>query len=115
MTIFVSRPTGYGRRTAALAKYLQCFGNPKVLSAQNFAMCSPAIFVTELLAATRRRVLFGSFGGKTDGMHLMVMRQTHLIRCCQNVFRLLKFGGFAVVPSCVLMMFGRTLMKVAQC
>jgi hypothetical protein len=67
----------------------------------------------QLLTTARRRVLFRSFRCKADGMHLMVMRQTHLIRRRQNVFRLLKLGGFAVVPCCVLVMFSRTLMKFA--
>ena len=46
-------------------------------------------------------------------MLLMVMRQMRLIRSRQNIFRLLKLGGFAMVPCCVLMMFGRTLVKFA--
>jgi hypothetical protein len=46
-------------------------------------------------------------------MHLMVMRQMSLIRRRENIFRLLKLGGFAIVPCCVLMMFSRTLMKFA--
>jgi hypothetical protein len=66
-----------------------------------------------LLLATARRVLFRSFRCKAGGMHLMVMCQMRLIRRRQNVFRLLKLGGFAVVPCCVLMMFSRTLMKFA--
>jgi hypothetical protein len=44
-------------------------------------------------------------------MHLMVMRQMRLIRRRQNIFRLLKLGGFAMVPCCVLMMFSRMLME----
>jgi len=47
------------------------------------------------------------------GIRLIVSRQMRLIRRRQNVFRLLKLGGFAVVPCCVLMMFSRTLMKFA--
>jgi hypothetical protein len=46
-------------------------------------------------------------------MHLMVMRQMRLVRRRQKIFRLLKLGGFAMVPCCVLMMFSRTLMKFA--
>jgi hypothetical protein len=46
-------------------------------------------------------------------MHLMVMRQMRLIRRRQKIFRLLKLGGLAMVPCCVLMMFSRTLMKFA--
>jgi hypothetical protein len=61
----------------------------------------------------RRRVFFRSLCGIPDGMHLMVMRQMRLIRRRQNIFRLLKLGGFAMVPCCVLMMFSRTLMKFA--
>jgi len=71
--------------------------------------CAPML----LAAVARRSVLFRSFRCKADGMHLMVMRQMRLICCRQNVFRLLKLGGFAVVPCCVLMMFSRTLMKFA--
>jgi hypothetical protein len=66
-----------------------------------------------LAAAPRRRVLFRSFRCIPEGMHLMVMRQMRLVRRRQNVFRLLKLGGFAVVACCVLMMFCRTLMKFA--
>jgi hypothetical protein len=69
--------------------------------------------VPMLLLATARRVLFRSFRCKADGMHLMVMRQMRLIRRRQNVFRLPKLGGFAVVPCCVLMMFSRKLVKFA--
>jgi hypothetical protein len=71
--------------------------------------CAPML----LLAVARRRVLFRSVSCKADGMHLMVMRQMRLIRSRQNIFRLLKLGGFAMVPCCVLMMFSRTLMKFA--
>ncbi|MDT5275326.1 MAG: hypothetical protein QOG95_2258 [Mycobacterium sp.] len=46
-------------------------------------------------------------------MHLMVMRHMRLIRRRQKIFRLLKLGGFAMVPCCVLMMFSRALMKFA--
>jgi hypothetical protein len=66
-----------------------------------------------LAAVARRRVLFRSLCRIPDGMRLMVMRQMRLIRCRQNIFRLLKLGGFAVVLCCVLMMFCRTLMKFA--
>jgi hypothetical protein len=66
-----------------------------------------------LAAVPRCRVLFRSFRCKAEGMHLMVMRQMRLIHGRQNIFRLLKLGGFAVVSCCVLMMFSRTLMKFA--
>ena len=66
-----------------------------------------------LLRAMACRVLFRRFRCKADGMHLMIMRHMRLIRSRQKVFRLLKPGSFAVVPCCVLMMFGRTLMKFA--
>jgi hypothetical protein len=71
--------------------------------------CAPML----LAAVARCRVLFRSFRCKAEGMHLMVMRQMRLICCRQNIFRLLKLGGFAMVPCCVLMMFRRTLMKFA--
>jgi hypothetical protein len=66
-----------------------------------------------LAAVARRRVLFRGLRCIPDGMHLMVMRQMRLIRRRQNIFRLPKLGGFAMVPCCVLMMFGRTFMKFA--
>jgi hypothetical protein len=66
-----------------------------------------------LAAVARRRVLFRSLRCIPDGMHLMVMRQMRLICGRQNIFRLLKLGGFAMVPCCVLMVFSRTLMKFA--
>jgi hypothetical protein len=71
--------------------------------------CAPML----LAAVARRRVLFRSLCCIPDGMHLMVMRQMSLICRRQNIFRLLKLGGFAMVPCCVLMMFSRTLMKFA--
>jgi hypothetical protein len=64
-------------------------------------------------AVARRQVLFRSLRRIPERMHLMVMRQMRLIRRRQNIFRLLKLGGFAMVPCCVLMMFSRTLMKFA--
>jgi hypothetical protein len=67
---------------------------------------------TMLLAvAVRRQVLFCSLRCIVDGLHLMIVRQTRLIRRRQNVFRLVKLGGFAMVPGRALMMFSRTLMK----
>jgi hypothetical protein len=64
-------------------------------------------------AVARRCVLFGSLGCIVDGMHLMIMRQMRLIRSRQNIFRLLKLCGFAMVSRCVLMVFSRVLMKFA--
>jgi hypothetical protein len=64
-------------------------------------------------AVARGQVLFRSLRRIPERMHLMVMRQMRLIRRRQNIFRLLKLGGFAMVPCCVLMMFSRTLMKFA--
>jgi hypothetical protein len=64
-------------------------------------------------AVARRQVLFRSLRRIPERMHLMVMRQMRLIRRRQNIFRLLKLGGFAMMPCCVLMMFSRTLMKFA--
>jgi hypothetical protein len=72
--------------------------------------CAPML----LAAVARRRVLFRSLCRIPDGLHLMVMRQMRLIRRRQNIFHLLKLGGFAVVACRVLMMFSRTLMKFAQ-
>ena len=66
-----------------------------------------------LAAVARRRVLFRSLHCIPDGVHLMVMRQMRLIRRRQNVFHFLKLGGLAMVPCCVLVMFGRTLMEFA--
>lgn len=67
-----------------------------------------------LAAVVLRYVLFRSLCCIADGMHLVVMCQMRLICCRQNVFRLVKLGGFAVVPCRVLMMLSRTLMEVAQ-
>jgi hypothetical protein len=66
-----------------------------------------------LAAVARRRVLFRGLGCIPDGVHLMVMRQMRLLRRLKDIFRLMELGGFAMVPCCVLMMFGRTLMKFA--
>jgi hypothetical protein len=46
-------------------------------------------------------------------MPFMVMRQMRLIRRRQDIFRLLKLGGFAMVPCGVLVMFSRLFMKFA--
>jgi hypothetical protein len=43
----------------------------------------------------------------------MIMRQMRLICRRQNIFRLLKLGGFAMVACCVLMMFCRIFVKFA--
>jgi hypothetical protein len=66
-----------------------------------------------LAAVARRRVLLRGLRRIPDGVHLMVMGQMRLIRRRQNIFQLLKLGGFAMVPCRVLVMFGRTLMKFA--
>ena len=71
--------------------------------------CAPML----LAAVARGRVLFRSLCRIPDGMHLMVVRQMRLIRRRQNIFRLLKLGGFAMVPGCVLMMFSRTFVEFA--
>jgi hypothetical protein len=42
------------------------------------------------------------------------MSQMRLFCCRQNVFRLVKLGGFAVGPGRVPMMLSRTLMEFAQ-
>ena len=67
-----------------------------------------------LAAAVRRQVLFCSLRCEVDGLHLMIMRQMRLIRRRQNVFHLVKFGCFAVVPCCMLMMFCGTFVELAQ-
>jgi hypothetical protein len=67
-----------------------------------------------LAVAVRRYVLFGGFGCVVDGTRLVVGGQMRLIRRRQNVFGLVKLGGFAVVPCRVLMMLGRKLMESAQ-
>jgi hypothetical protein len=66
-----------------------------------------------LAAVARRRVLFRSLGCKPDGMALMVMRQTRLLCRGQNIFRLLKLGGFTMVPCGALVMISGLLMKFA--
>jgi hypothetical protein len=42
------------------------------------------------------------------------MRQMRLMRGRHNFPRLVKLGGFTVVPGCVLMMFSRKFMEFAQ-
>jgi len=44
----------------------------------------------------------------------MVMRQTRLLRRCDNILCFLKLGGLAMVPCGVLVMLSRQLMKFAQ-
>ena len=66
-----------------------------------------------LATVARRHVLSRSLRRKSDGMALMVMCQMRLICRRQNVFRLLKLGGFTMVPCGVLVMFSRLLMKLA--
>jgi hypothetical protein len=67
-----------------------------------------------LLAPVRCYVLFRSFGCMVEGMHLVTMRQMRLMRGRHNFPRLVKLGGFTVVPGCVLMMFSRKFMEFAQ-
>jgi hypothetical protein len=70
---------------------------------------------TMLLAvAVRRQVLFRSLRCIVDGVHLVVGRHMRLIHRRQNVFRRVQLGCFAVVPCCVLVMFCRTFMELAQ-
>ena len=69
---------------------------------------------TPLAAAVRRHVLFRSLRRIVDGVHLVIGRHMRLIHRRQNVFHLVKLGCFAVVPCCVLMMFCRTFMELAQ-
>jgi hypothetical protein len=66
-----------------------------------------------LAAVARRHVLFRGLRCKPDRMALMVMRQMRLLCRRQNIFRLLKLGGFTMVPCGVLVMIGRLLMKFA--
>jgi hypothetical protein len=66
-----------------------------------------------LAGVASRRVLSRSVCGEPDGMPLMVMRQTRLLRRCDNILRLLKLGGLAMVPCGVLVMLSRQLMKFA--
>jgi hypothetical protein len=67
-----------------------------------------------LAAVASRRVLFRSLCRIPDGMHLMIVRQMRLIRRRQNVFHLVKLGRFAMVLCCMLMMFSRTFVELAQ-
>jgi hypothetical protein len=90
------RATIAGRR--ALTESVECHLPPTML----------------LAVAVRRYVLFGGFGCVVDGTRLVVGGQMRLIRRRQNVFGLVKLGGFAVVPCRVLMMLGRKLMESAQ-
>jgi hypothetical protein len=72
-------------------------------------------FVSMRLAGVARRlVLSHSLCGEPDGVSLMVMGQTRLLCGCDNVLRLLKLGGLAMVPCRVLVMFGRQLMKFTK-
>ena len=67
-----------------------------------------------LAVAVRRQVLFRRLCCVVDGVRLVVGRHMRLIHCRQNVFHLMKLGGFSVVPCCVLVMFCRTFMEFAQ-
>lgn len=74
--------------------------------------CVP-FFAPRLAGVARRRVLSRSLCCELYGMPLMVMRQMRLLRRRDNIFRLLKLGGLAMVPCGVLMMLSRQLMKFA--
>jgi hypothetical protein len=64
--------------------------------------------------AVRRHVFFRRFGCVVDGVCLMVGRHVRLIHGCDNVFHLVEPGCFAMVPRCVLMMFRRIFVELAQ-
>jgi hypothetical protein len=66
------------------------------------------------LGAVLCYVFFRSFGCVVKGMYLVAMRQMRLMCGCQNFAALVKLGGFAMMPGCVLMMFGRNFMEFAQ-
>ena len=66
-----------------------------------------------LAGVARRRVLSSSLCGEPDGVPLMVMRQTRLLRRCDNILCFLKLGGLAMVPCGVLVILSRQLMKFA--
>jgi hypothetical protein len=71
--------------------------------------------MTMLLAvAASCQVLFRSLRCVVKGVRLVVGRHMRLIHGRQNVFHLVKLGCFAVVTCCVLVMFSRTMMEVAQ-
>jgi hypothetical protein len=67
-----------------------------------------------LAAAVLRQVLLRSLRRIVDGVYLVVGGHMRLIHRRQNVFYLVKLGGFAMVPRCVLVMFCRTFMEFAQ-
>jgi hypothetical protein len=73
----------------------------------------PFFAPVRLTDVARRHVLSRSLCCEPDGMPLMVMRQMRLLRRRDNIFRLLKLGGLAMVPCGVLMMLSRQLMKFA--
>jgi hypothetical protein len=64
-----------------------------------------------LVGMARRHIRFGSVSGDPDGMPLMVMRQTRLLRRCDNILRLLKFGRLTMVLCGMLVVLSRQLMK----
>ena len=64
-----------------------------------------------LAGVARRLILSHSLCGESDGMALMVIRQTRLLSRCDNIFRLLKLGSLAMVPCGVVVMLSRQLMK----
>jgi hypothetical protein len=73
--------------------------------------CALSFEQMRLAGVARGRVLSRSVCGEPDGMPLMVMRQTRLLRGRDNILRLLKLGGLAMVPCGVLVMLSRQLMK----
>ncbi len=74
--------------------------------------CRPFVAM-RLATVSRRRVFSRSLRCKPDRMALMVMRHPRLICRRQNVFRLLKLGGFTMVLGGVLVMFSRLFVKFA--
>jgi hypothetical protein len=60
------------------------------------------------------QVFFRSLRCVVNGVCLVVGRHMRLIHGRQNVFHLVQLGCFAVVACCVLVMFCRTMVEVAQ-
>jgi hypothetical protein len=67
-----------------------------------------------LVVAASRQIFFRGLRCIVDGVRLVVGRHMRLIHSRQNVFHLVKLGCFAVVSCCVLVMFSRTMVEVAQ-
>ena len=69
-----------------------------------------------LLAAVRcsSYVFFRSFSCVVEGMYLVAMRHMRMMCGRENFAAIVKLGGFSVVPGCVLMMFSRKFVKLAQ-